>query len=159
MRNIRIYILVAVLLLSSAITLAVKYWPHTLRDEECSLIYQRYADDPGVEASFVKGLQVSDSLVIDATLLRARDSAAWERLREDFEVSPRDKKTPFSSKRNSITVRLAKKGETKQVTDTNLLNNDYIAFSGSEKCIAIYHITDSAQWHACLDYFCSTINN
>ena len=146
------------LVLCLGVAWAMKSMPRLLSDEECSPLYQRYCHTPGIEASFVKGLQVSDSLVIDATLLRARDSAAWERLREDFEVSPRDKKPPFSSKRNSITVRLAKKGETKQVTDTNLLNNDYIAFSGSEKCIAIYHITDSAQWHACLDYFCSTIN-
>ena len=74
----------AILLLSAALTLAVKYRPRGLSEEECGPLYRQYAHAPGIEASFVKGFRVNDTLAVDATLLRAKDTAAWERLVEDF---------------------------------------------------------------------------
>ena len=72
------------LLLAVVLPLAVIYGPHLLPPGECSSLYREYYRVPGIEASFVKGYQVNDTLFLDVTLLRAKDSADWERLVEDF---------------------------------------------------------------------------
>ena len=76
----------AILLLSAALTLAVKYRPRGLSEEECGPLYRQYAHAPGIEASFVKGFRVNDTLFLDVTLLQAKDSAGWERLLNDFHL-------------------------------------------------------------------------
>lgn len=139
------------LILATVVSWCLKSLPRPLRDSECSPLYQRYADDPDIEASFVKGFRVNDTLAIDATLLRAKDSAGWERLREDFEVTPTSKDDSTSHKKSLIT-RLNKKGETKPIIDTVLLNNDLLYFNIEQKNIAILHITDTLQLDACFDY-------
>lgn len=148
---------VVALLLSSGVTLMVKYWPKTLSEEECGPLYRQYAHVPGIEASYVKGFRVNDTLTIDATLLRATDSAGWAQLREDYEVPDSLWNDTSSPKSKSITLVLRKKGQTKNVIDTNLLNNDYVAINMPEHLIGIYHITDSAQMYACIDYHLQSI--
>ncbi len=63
---------IAGVVLVAAILLMVRLWPQTLRDDECSPLYQRYCHTPGIEASFVKGFRINDTLAIDATLLQLR---------------------------------------------------------------------------------------
>jgi hypothetical protein len=58
----------------------VPYW-------KCSEVYRRYAHVPGVEAAFVKGFPINDTLGVDVTLLRAADSAGWAYLMEAFHIS------------------------------------------------------------------------
>ena len=148
---------IAGVVLVAAILLAVRLWPQTLRDDQCSPLYRQYAHVPGIEASFVKGFRINDTLAIDATLLRATDSAGWQRLREDYEVPASLWNDTSSPKSKSITLSLRKKGQTKNVIDTILLNNDYVAINMPEHLIGIYHITDSAQIYACIDYHLQSI--
>ena len=69
----------------AAEVLAAVVWRCCLFPErEVSDLYQRYCHVPGIEASYVKGFRINDTLAIDATLLHATDSASWERLVEDF---------------------------------------------------------------------------
>lgn len=147
------------ILLAIIIPWMIKSLPTPLLDKDCSPLYQRYADDPDIEASYVKGFRVNDTLTIDATLLRATDSAGWQRLREDYEVPASIWNDTSSPEDRSITLSLRKKGQTKNVKDSNLLNNDYIAINMPEHLIGIYHITDSAQWYACIDYYLLSIKN
>ena len=74
------------LILATVVPWGLKSLPRPLRDSECSPLYQRYYNVPGIEASYVKGFQVNDTLAIDATLLHATDSAGWERLLNDFHL-------------------------------------------------------------------------
>ena len=74
------------LVLCLGVAWAMKSMPRLLSDEECSPLYQRYCHTPGIEASFVKGFRINDTLAIDATLLHATDSASWARLKTDFEI-------------------------------------------------------------------------
>jgi len=135
------------LLLTTIIPVMVKILPTPLPDKACSPLYQRYAEDPGVEASFVKGFRINDTLAIDATLLHATDSASWERLLNDFHMP-----NCFTGKQSSKAVifRFAEKGQTKPIIDTNMLNNDFLAFSHAEKRITIFHITNEDQIDLCM---------
>ena len=85
MKKRRFWLIVAAIV--AAEVLAAVVWRCYLYPErEVSDLYLRYAEDPGVEASYVKGFRINDTLAIDATLLHATDSAGWERLLNDFHL-------------------------------------------------------------------------
>ncbi len=67
--------------------LAWKYWPRTVPWDECSALYRQYAHADGIEATFLRGYRVNDTLAIDVTLLQATDSAGWQHLRKDIKIS------------------------------------------------------------------------
>ena len=64
-------------------------WPRTVPLAECSDVYRRYADTPGVNAAYIKDYRVNDTMTVCATVLEATDSASWETLREDFNLTYR----------------------------------------------------------------------
>ncbi|MBP5541623.1 MAG: hypothetical protein J6X88_08260 [Bacteroidales bacterium] len=133
------------LVLCLGVAWAMKSMPRLLSDEECSLIYQRYADDPGIEASFVKGFRVNDTLAIDATLLHATDSAGWERLREELNLpKPNTIAAEFIKKGKDIIITyMTKKGGASKydMDKENLNNNDIVGVSYLTQSIAIYHLS------------------
>ncbi len=64
----RFWIIVAAIV--AAEVLAAIVWRCCFFPErEVSDLYQRYCHTPGIEASFVKGFRINDTLAIDATLL------------------------------------------------------------------------------------------
>ncbi|MBR4230023.1 MAG: hypothetical protein IKR83_04865 [Bacteroidales bacterium] len=67
--------------------LAWKYWPRTVPWEECSALYRQYAHADGIEATFLRGYRVNDTLAIDVTLLQATDSAGWDTICNKFNLT------------------------------------------------------------------------
>lgn len=67
--------------------LAWKYWPRTVPWDECSALYRQYAHADGIEATFLRGYQVNDTLSIDVTLLQATDSAGWDTICNKFNLT------------------------------------------------------------------------
>ena len=104
------------LILATVVSWCLKSLPRPLRDSECSPLYQRYADDPDIEASFVKGFRVNDTLTIDATLLRATDSAGWQRLVDDFHLSKAIDPSTYNIPKSVTLGRVSRKDPTKKVS-------------------------------------------
>ena len=75
-----VVLLVSVIWVATYLTGVVPYW-------KCSEVYRRYAHVEGVEAAFVKGFPINDTLGVDVTLLRATNSAGWDFLVDTFHVS------------------------------------------------------------------------
>jgi len=67
-------------------TAAVKYRTFIFNDGEASAVYMRYSGCPGIEADFVKQLQVNDSIRVDATVLHAVTDSAWTQLCNEFNM-------------------------------------------------------------------------
>lgn len=67
--------LVALMCAGGAVT--VKYCHSIFHGDEVSDTYLKYKDVPRVDATFVKGFLVTDSMRMDITLLRATDTASW----------------------------------------------------------------------------------
>ena len=83
----RFWLVVGLLLLVECAALwAYRSCPRTLPESQCSEVYRRYAHVPGVEAAFVKGFPINDTLGVDVTLLRAADSAGWAYMMEAFHI-------------------------------------------------------------------------
>ena len=142
------------LLLDVVIPLLAAYCPRILLPSQCSPLYQRYCHTPGIEASFVKGFRINDTLAIDATLLHATDSASWERLREELRIPEPNPGTAESIKKGKdiIINYLAKKGsaESKMAPDPD--DSDAIGVSYLNRSVSIYHTHNKAEAVAVLRY-------
>ena len=122
--------------------LALRWWPRTLPPEECSELYRAYMDTPGVDATFIRGFQVNDTVSVDVTLLQATDSAGWETLITDFKIV----REFLTGNDKNIMVRRAKKGHTDRQMDSIPENNDLILVADGMHAISIFHITDKSQF-------------
>ena len=128
--------LLAVVLLGG--TLAVKLWPRTVPYEECSELYRRYADAEGINATFIKGFHVNDTVDVDVTLLEATDSAGWEKLISDFNI----KRESLVGSSKHVFFRLAKKGHSDRQIDALPENNDMIMIADGMRAVSIFHIDE-----------------
>lgn len=143
------------LLLAVAIPLLAAYCPRILLPSQCSPLYQRYWHTPGIEASYVKGFRINDTLAIDATLLHATDSASWEQLREELRIPEPHPKVAKSIKKGKdiIKVYLSRKGGAAQEMDKeNPNNNDVVGVSYLNQSISIYHTCSKEQRTAIINY-------
>ena len=134
-RRLKITLLVVLCSLAGAAAYIV--WPRTVPFSECSELYQRYADNEHVAASFVRNYRVNDTLTLDVTLLQATDSAGWQQLIEDFEIPAESIESAAKSVaagRNLLTI-LGNK-----VTDTQIPVASY-----RDKYICTFHTRDKEQ--------------
>ena len=148
MRKFGISIL-AVLLLALAAGWVFCCSSRTVPLEECSELYRHYAGSEGIEASFIQGYRLNDSLRVDVTLLQATDSAAWNRLQDSLgyaRLAPEDRE--YFVKHKGIRMKLIPKGYLDQPMDSVFLNNDLVAIDGKNRVIAIFNLTDLNQYKA-----------
>lgn len=157
--NKRTLINLAVILAAALAFLAVRYLPGVLSERKCSLVYQHYAHLPGIEATFVKGYPLNDTIPIDVTLLQATTDSAWQRLRADFgDLSRIQENGEMAS---AISCRFSPKKDYSLPMDTScLLNNDFVSFSVNEHIIGVFHLDNQCQCSACLYWhFNAMVNN
>ena len=147
-------------LLLAVVALAV-YRCHTVPLSQCSEVYQRYHDIPGIRASFIKDKQINDTLRLDMTLFEADDSLAfaallkaWGRSDEfihDIQASIVDENTRF--------IKRIPKGHPELPADTDNNNNEMVAIFPAKRAVAIFHTTNATQIDATMDaHFDKTVN-
>lgn len=72
-------------LLTIACAVGAVYLYHAAH-HNVSSIYLHYKKTPGVKASYVPSFAINDSVNVDVTLLQATDTAAWQTLKQDFQI-------------------------------------------------------------------------
>jgi hypothetical protein len=150
-RRIILFCLAALLCVAAVV--AYKYRASIFRSGDVSELYLRYADTEGVDATFIRGFQVNDTVSVDVTLLQATDSAGWERLVNDTKL-PNDTKEVHNdlTQKRTVLLRYTPKGYMTHHTDSVSLNNDLMAIDWTEQTIAIFHITDKKQSKSIIMY-------
>ena len=143
-RRIILFCLAALLCVAAVV--AYKYRASIFRSGDVSELYRAYMDTPGVDATFVRGFQVNDTVSVDVTLLQATDSTGWETLITDFQVT----REFLTGKDDHIISRRAKKGHADKQMDPVLENNDLILVADGMRTVSIFHITDNNQIHSIL---------
>lgn len=81
-------ITLGLLVMVPALTSFVLLHPRPLSPEECGELYQRYADNPDIRATYVKNYHINDTLTLSATLLEAVTDTGWIMLQNDFCFTP-----------------------------------------------------------------------
>ena len=146
------------ILLAIIIPWMIKSLPTPLLDKDCSPLYQRYADDPDIEASFVKGFRINDTLAIDATLLRAKDSAGWARLVDDFHLSKAIDPSTYNIPKSVTLGRVSRKDPTKKVSTPDEPFSIRVVFP-HEKEIHVYDTENQKQSRALHRHLMMNMNN
>ena len=140
---------------AAAIATAAVLWPRM----EVSDLYRRYADAPGIDATFLHDFRVSDTVTVDVTILQATDSAGWERLRRDFNIATIPPEALPYIDTTTIAVKLAPKTNHALPQDSILLNNDYIVISRSRRNVLVFDIKEKEQLNAILFYKLQQLKN
>jgi len=141
--------LLGVVLVVASLLMA-RFWPHTLRDDQCSPLYQRYCHTPGIEASYVKGFRINDTLFVDATLLHATDSASWATLKTDFEIPelPPDFMERINDGQDLVFTKKIPKQQGISAQDTCGIIYYVAAFSHLMHTVSIFHTKDINERYA-----------
>ena len=136
------------------LALAVRLWPRTVPYAQCSDLYKRYAAVDDIDATFIKGYQVNDTLAVDVTLLEAKDSAGWDMLKRDFEIQdPPPVIQQLIDKGNDLigTKKIPRQQDLSQ-QDTSGITYDVAAISHLMHTISIFHTKDLSERRAAMDH-------
>lgn len=139
----RIGILTAVVcLLAVGLVVVLRLCPRTPRADEVSDIYRQYADNEYVAASFVKDFKVNDSVMVDVTVLEAKDSAGWQQMLDDFNIyqmTPEELALYGDDMYKRVRVAIRPSYDYKGLPDSNQDLNDVISISFPQRQICVFH--------------------
>ncbi|MBR3414162.1 MAG: hypothetical protein IKG81_15910 [Bacteroidales bacterium] len=142
--------------LAVAAAFALKQCHRTLPESQCSEVYRRYAHVEGVEAAFVKGFPINDTLGVDVTLLRATDSAGWAFMIDAFGLPTEVLETVKESSEFNIWVWRSPKNEPEKRIILSSQNKDSIleivVISFAEHQIGIFHSGSKEEEDAIMNY-------
>ena len=145
----RCIITICILLCAVGGAVAYKMWPRTVPLAECSEVYRRYADTPGVNAAYIKDYRVNDSVTVCVTLLEATDSASWDNLQKDFNVKiPDEVLKMLNGEIPNRNIKFAPKIDYRLPMDTVFTNNDFIVTLRHNHIISIFHLESREQYNA-----------
>ena len=135
--------------------LAVKFWPRTVPLEECSPVYRKYVDVPGVNASFIKNYWLNDTVSSDATLLVFTDTALLIQVRNGIfdKMSAYYDSVGYYPEHFAWTVFKNREDYRQPEDRQNKFNNDIVFYCSSHpQSIAIFHIATEEQINTIIDY-------
>lgn len=144
----RFWLIVALLAVAEMIVIGLVWqWKYIFPSNEVSDLYKKYAEMDGVDATFIKGYKVNDSVFVDVTMLCAKTDSAWESLLHDFNISSPPQEVIDNKGEDCIDLWAAPKKDYSLPMDTMLLNNDLISMSWSEHIISVFSIQTMQQLH------------
>ena len=84
----RFWLVVGIIVVAEVLAIGlILQWRYIFPSREVSDLYTKYAEQEGVDASFIKNYRVNDTVFLDVTLLETSDSATWESLCKDFGIA------------------------------------------------------------------------
>jgi len=141
--------------LSLTVALTVMLWrccPRTVPLSQCSVVYQRYHDVPGIQAAFIKNKRINDTIEVDMTLFSAADSASFANMLSFFGKSEefiRDISKIHNPKARFVGT--FPKMANSSSGNIDWKDNDVMAIFPSRRCIAFFHIETLTEFELVLD--------
>lgn len=137
-----------ILLTAALATVAFKYWPRTVTDSQCSSYYRHYRHSDGIQATYIKGKRLNDTLRVDLTLLQATTPQGWQQLCRDFQLPAPDSATRTLLQEGNPDIVLS----ILSPTPVNYPDTVHIAAaSRSLQCVSIFHTTSIQQFNTIVD--------
>ena len=118
---------------------------------EVGEVYRRYCNRDDIRVEFFKDFRVNDSITVDVTTLTAKDSASWEALLREMNVSDLIIEIcNKAAKKGNYTVAFynCKKNHPEQHTEIDIPNTDYVLYSYKEYTLYVFDITSRKQRNA-----------
>ena len=118
---------------------------------EVGEVYRRYCNRDDIRVEFFKAFRIDDSTTVDVTTLTAKDSASWEALLREMNVSDLIIEIcNKAAKKGNYTVAFynCKKNHPEQHTEIDIPNTDYVLYSYKEYTLYVFDITSRKQRNA-----------
>lgn len=112
------------------------------REEATAPLYQQYAAHKNLTVAQVFGFQLCDTVKTDVVILVADDSAAWQGLKEEFDIRTSEGVTSWMGAIDHPEQRV--KRDIRPAWRAMAVHE--------EMTIAFYHIEDDIHYEALLDY-------
>ena len=112
-------------------------------------LYRQYAARQDLTVAQVKGFQLCDTVKTDVVILVADDSAAWQGLKEEFDIRTSEGVTSWMGNIEQPAQRV--KRSVRPAWRAMAVHDD--------RTIAFYRIEDDIQYEALLDYQMNAIEN
>ena len=112
------------------------------REEATAPLYQQYAAHKNLTVAQVFGFQLCDTVKTDVVILVADDSAAWQGLKEEFDIRTSE----------GVTSWMGDIDHPEQRVKRDIRPAWRVMAVHEEMTIAFYHIEDDIHYEALLDY-------
>lgn len=111
-------------------------------------IYDRYASRPDLEVAYLQNVPLDSAITVNATLIIARDSAAWEWLVTEFHIGP----SFFPDNVRSLRSTLRNKYDPTQDKSTDILDCCIIFVNSSRKSLSIFQYETIDQFNSIVSF-------
>lgn len=130
----------------------VLFWPRTVPLEQCSEIYQKYANQTSIKVSFIKNYKVNDAVFVNVTLLQSIDSTSWSTLSNDFNIPKLDSEMQrlINDGYDMVFTRQVSKHDYSHVVKGYSPDVELLAISYLMKSICVFHVKNEDEIHAVL---------
>lgn len=117
---------------------------------DVSDLYTRYADTPGVDASFIKDFRINDTVSVDVTLLEAVDSNGWNILVRDFAIAPLDSvsQRKVDNGRDLISTRRLNKNNYSNPINSRMEDDVIRSVAHLSKTVSVFHTKNEKERRA-----------
>ena len=137
-----------------------RWWPYIFPDGATSELYQRYAGAEGIEASFIQGYRLNDSVRVDVTLLQATDSVTWNQLLMDsLLVGYSQDAVAVLLNHPKVWVKRVPKGYLGIPPATGDFENDYLAVDMEKHTVVIFHLDDEQEIYSINNHYLKKTKN
>jgi hypothetical protein len=145
----RFWLIVALLAVAEVLIIGlVLQWRYIFPSNEVSDLYKKYAEVDGVDATYIKGYKVNDSVFVDVTMLETKDSVVWDSLCEQlgilrFSMYPKEYKELMSVDHSfglRHVIDTITKGPRREVI------KNLVVFSHLKKSVCIFHNVNDSQF-------------
>lgn len=111
-------------------------------------VYDRYVGRDDIDIVYVHGYRIDSLNKMDVILIRAKDSAGWEWIKEEFNIMPLSDngKEALGRGIESIQVHLASRHDPTKPMETDMMENCEIKASFLRKEIVIVYYQNIKQW-------------
>lgn len=112
------------------------------RGVDVTKLYKQYASREDITVANVSGFHLNDTVKVDVVILVADDTAAWQGLKEEFDIRTSEGVTSWMGSVDNPRQRV--KSNQRPAWRSMAVHDD--------RTIAFYHIADDEQYEAMLDY-------
>lgn len=122
-------------------------------------VYDRYVGRDDIDIVLVRGYRIDSLNKMDVILIRAKDSAGWEWIKEEFNIMPLSDldKERLNRKIDVFQIFMANKNDPTQPMDPNIINDCLVKVSFLRKEMGIFYYSTKEQWDILYVNFCKQL--
>lgn len=111
-------------------------------------IYDRYASRTDLEVAYLENLPLDSATSINATLIIAKDSAAWEWMKVEFQIAP----SPSPDYTHCTTGNLRNKNDPTKTRQEDILDCCLVIVNYYRKSLSIFQYETLDQYYSIIKF-------